>query len=69
MGNLDVYVKNSIDIYEICLEFPEIKIKKSFWNFLTCGVGCVEIILFCPETWKSYLVVKFKSVLNHKFIY
>lgn len=69
VGNLDVYVKHSTDIYEICVELPEIKHNKAFLNFLSCGLGCVEIISFCPETWKSYLVVNFKYFLNHKFIY
>lgn len=43
--------------------------KKPFLHSLSFDLGCMEIILFCPETWKSYLVVHFKSVLNHKLLY
>lgn len=37
--------------------------KKPFLHFLSFDLGCVEIVLFRPETWKSYLVVGSLSFL------
>lgn len=61
-GNLVVYIKDFTDIYEIHLQLPGIKQNKPFLHFL-------EIVLFCAETWKSFLVVNFKSVFNQKLLY
>lgn len=49
MGNLNVYIKNSTAIYKIYLELCGVK-NKPFLNSLSCDLGSVEIVLFCPET-------------------